>query len=67
MDRNDLLEKLHGIIDTYVSDESKASELKKEIRREKVKYVLGEIEQYRKKPFSSKDQEIIKDLFFYFC
>lgn len=67
MKQNDLLKELHRIVEEYIPDESCRVELKKDIHKAKVKYILGEIEKKRKKEFTEADSKVIKDLFFYFC
>lgn len=64
---NDLLKKLELIIYCYIEDKEFAKELVKYIEPKKIKYVLAELDKYKKKSYSVEDVELIKDIYFYYC
>jgi hypothetical protein len=66
MNPDALLDELRRMLREYISDLSIREELEKDVERTKVKYVLGELERYRDRELSAQDEEIVKDLVFYF-
>ena len=67
MNKSDLLIRLSEIIDSYIDDASLAQQLKGSIAPFRVKYVLGELEIHKKRPFTQRDEDDIKGIYFNFC
>ena len=67
MNNTDLIVNLEGLIKRYIDDKDVVKELIKNIEPSKVKYVLGEIDKYRSKEYSSGDKDLLKDIYFYYC
>jgi len=65
MEKNELLIRLKTIIEEYINDNS--DELMNDIAPNRVKYILGELEQRKVKEYSPEVKRIIKDIYFHFC
>lgn len=66
MNKEQLIANLEGLIKRYINDQDIINKLIKNIEPSKTKYVLGELDRNKSKDYSSKDRNLIKDIYFYY-
>lgn len=67
MNKAELKANLDYLVSKYIIDEQMKKELQKYINNLKVKYILGEIDQNKRKEYTKTDKELIKEIYFYYC
>ena len=65
MDESELIKKLVKILEEYL-DADQLNRLKSDICKNKLRYVLLELDQHKVKEISDKDRDTIADMTYYF-
>ncbi len=67
MEKDELQIRLDYLVSKYIKEDSLIEQLKLQIVKSKVKYVLAEIDSNKVEAYSETDIDLIKDIVFYFC